>query len=536
MNSRVILAKNILVDRNYNNVLSYNNDEMLSLLRSNNHFINEANDYQFIQFNKTIRVNFSYNQCLQANYIAFQNPKYSNKWFFAFIDSIAFKSDFTTEISFTIDEWSTWFSFWTPKTCYTLREHVNDDTIGKHTYPEDIETGEYTHSTIENFGVGKCHAIILLSEDIFKGEGNYPYQEMNGIPTGLHYYLVGDFTSVNFIGYCTTYAVDKSLPDLIQGVFMAPDILTGYNVVDWDYALSEGSLNYAPYKKLSDSTSSILMQNFTTTKKYDNIDDYIPKNNKLFVHPFNYFYIDNNNGLSYDYRYEDFTNNVEFKVMGSITPGCSIRAIPQKYKNIESNNSEGIVAGKLPIGSYSVDMYTNWLRQNGLNTGLSAGTNILQVAGGIGLLASGAGTLAGVGTIAGGVSGILQNINSVYQHSLTPRQVMGNTNAGDVTYSSGLSTFTLYKTSVKNEYAKIIDDFFTRFGYKVNIVKVPNIYGRSKWNFVQIGQGEEIGYSNNIISVPSNSMTSINNSFAKGVTIWHNHDDIGNFNLDNNII
>lgn len=36
--------------------------------------------------------------------------------------------------------------------------------------------------------------------------------------------------------------------------------------------------------------------------------------------------------------------------------------------------------------------------------------------------------------------------------------------------------------------------------------------------------------------VPSKYMDIINNACRRGVTIWHNHDNIGNYNLDNTIV
>lgn len=144
MNSRIILAKGIKLDREYNNVLNYTTEQMLTLLRSNSHIINEANNYSFIRNSRnTIFVGFSYNECLQANYIAFQNPDYSNKWFFAWIDEVIFKGSTNgCEITFTIDSWATWFEKVTTKPCFVVREHTNNDTIGANTIEEGLNVGE----------------------------------------------------------------------------------------------------------------------------------------------------------------------------------------------------------------------------------------------------------------------------------------------------------------------------------------------------------------------------------------------------------
>lgn len=84
----------------------------------------------------------------------------------------------------------------------------------------------------------------------------------------------------------------------------------------------------------------------------------------------------------------------------------------------------------------------------------------------------------------------------------------------------------------KAEYLRIIDDYFTRFGYKINRVLTPNLTGRRNFNYVEIGKSEEIGYGD----IPNNYMEQINNIFRKGVTIWHNNSNVGNYSVNNDII
>ena len=139
LHSQIILTDTKL-DREYVNVLSYTEQQMLSLCETNK--IAKATDYQFIREHNSIYTNFTYAQCLQANYIAFQNPDYSNKWFFAFIDDVIYQGEENTEIKFTVDSWATWFDYWTKKPCYVIRQHVNDDTIGANTIDENLDVGD----------------------------------------------------------------------------------------------------------------------------------------------------------------------------------------------------------------------------------------------------------------------------------------------------------------------------------------------------------------------------------------------------------
>ena len=123
-----------------------------------------------------------------------------------------------------------------------------------------------------------------------------------------------------------------------------------------------------------------------------------------------------------------------------------------------------------------------------------------------------------------------------YRASMLPNQIGGQVNSGDVCYAYNKMSPTFYKMSVRSEYARIIDDWFSRFGYKINRVKLPNQVGRTYWNFVKIGSGESIGYSTNQTrSVPASSMEIINTIYRNGVTIWHSHSNIGNYSLNNTI-
>ena len=125
---------------------------------------------------------------------------------------------------------------------------------------------------------------------------------------------------------------------------------------------------------------------------------------------------------------------------------------------------------------------------------------------------------------------LANSIGKFYSATLLPN-IRGGQNTGDVTWATGRTLYTFRQMRIKTENLKVIDDYFTRFGYKIDKIEMPNIKGRKYWNYVEIGSAEEIGYG----EVPSRFMDIINNACRRGETIWHNHSDIGNFNLDNSI-
>ncbi len=78
-----------------------------------------------------------------ANYLAFKNTSFENKWFYAFIDSTEYLNNNTVTISYHIDVIQTYMFDWKFNQCLIEREHTVSDKYGEHTLPEGLETGPY---------------------------------------------------------------------------------------------------------------------------------------------------------------------------------------------------------------------------------------------------------------------------------------------------------------------------------------------------------------------------------------------------------
>ena len=297
----------------------------------------------------------------------------------------------------------------------------------------------------------------------------------------------------------------------------------GTNVTWTVEAVGTCNLKYLAPSEESDTIGNI---NVTIPTKLGN--NYVPKNNKLLTYPYFFFNLTNNVGITESFKYEDFiyeNNNysVAFWVSASITPGMSLKAIPLFYKNENINYNFGIIGGKLPICSYNSDVYLNWLRQNGLNSAFNLVSGVV-----------GGGSSFGSANIGGVLTGISGIYNVIHERNLvanTPNQAKGNTNAGDINFSdTSCGLFTIYKMSIKDEYAKIIDNYFSMFGYKINLVKIPNIFGRQNWNYVKTIDCNFDG------DIPAEHLSIIRNMFNSGITFWHSPNSIYNYDLDNNIV
>lgn len=527
--SKIIIAKNIKLDKEYKEVLNYSEQDMLTLVNSNK--VAESNTYSFIRDKGTIMVNFSYSDCLKCNYMAFQNTDYESKWFFAFINDVKYINNSTTEIEYTIDSWSTWYSKLTVTSSFVIREHVSDDTVGLHTLPENVETGEYI---INNFGnidtetdgltsTYICMGVSWSPDNIPNYSGNRYY---GGVYSGLFYYVFSDAESCSKM--CKAYD-DLGKADGIFTIFLVPRALV--DVTQWyTFNLGNQSSIVAGFPN-SSTFSTTVVSNFEITSP-TTLNGYTPKNNKLKCYPFNYLYVTNNAGADVTYNYEDFINNTAvFNVDGVLTTGCSIKLHPANYKKISTQQnypkmlqSYGIPAGKYPTCSWNSDPYTNWLTQNAVNVGLGVESGIVNS---VGSIASG----NPLG-LASSVIGIAQSVNEVFKHQLIPTQAKGNINSGDVIYGMRMNVFSYYKMSVKQEYARVIDEYFTRYGYKINQNKIPNITGRRYFNYIQIASSDTLGYG----EIPQRFMDEINRIAREGVTIWHDHEYLGDYTLNNSII
>ena len=541
-NTQIIICKNIKLDKSYKDVLNYTEQQMVSLCQSN--AVASANNYSFIRGERGyIKTSFSYNDALKCNYMAFQNPDYSNKWFFAFIDDVIYDNDGTARIRYTIDEFSTWFDYWNPEPCFVEREHVNDDTIGLHTIPEGLEYGDYVIS-----GCGDVETKLDFNEYIVIGVSwlpdNTPFYTPNRIYGGVYSgvsYLCFKYTSSAAKFIRAIDQLGKSSSSTIVSLFMLPQVLTGLSQNDerW-FTRGLGDETDITAAVLPDVAGVITIRNDITLTSPTSLNGYTPKNKKLLCYPYNCLTITNNAGTQAEYKYEDFINNTPiFSLVGVPSPSGSVWLYPNNYKKTnvaKSGYNWGIPVAKYPMGSWNSDMYTNWMVSNGTNLfgqRIDAPTSH-AIGGSIEALIGGATkSFEGVGS---GFGKMLGAVQEQYRASLIPNQIGGQLNSGDVQYGYDKNSPTYYKMTIREEYARVIDDWFSRFGYKVNRVKLPNQIGRTYWNFVKIGSGESIGYSTNQTrSVPASSMEIINTIYRNGTTIWHNHANVGNYSLNNTI-
>lgn len=526
LKSRIILCKNIKMDKSYNNVLSYTEEQMLALCEKNK--IAERTDYSFMRPTTNIYVDFTYEQCIQANYIAFQNKDYSNKWFFAWINDVNYISDKNCELTYTVDAWSTWWDKWNHQDCYILRQHVRDDTIGVHTLPENIDVGEVIQGgVIEDISLSEYFYVGVLTSHNPATNRDFPapitVYKRNVMAKKLCLFNANPMDNLVNLGLFLLHTNANSHSSDIDSIFFIPASLI--TVADLEENTGTvGGESYTFYTMKNSFQIESFEQEIDKPYSYT---DYQPKNNKCLCYPYNYLLVSNNIGNQNIFKYENFsTDKAKFKVEMTISVGCSGRLVPEYYKNMETDDDESLPLPKYPTIEWSTDSYINWLTQNAVNVP----TQLLNLFGSTTSTVQNGGlsTVQGVTSIASNIASFL---GQFYTASLLPNITNGQ-NTADINFLAKRNTFTFRQMRAKKEYLIMIDNYFTRYGYAYRKIGRPNLDGRKEFNYIEIADDSNIGYG----TVPSNFMETINNACRKGVTIWHNHDNLGNFSLDNPII
>lgn len=520
--------------------------------------------YTYQRKDGVLRVGELMDDIQEYNYVMYRNTNHSSKWFYAFITDMEYLNDNVTAVSIATDCWQTWQFDLSYKKTFIEREHVNDDSFGIHTIPENLDVGEYIALDSYNYTPYKDSWAYgdNRNDPTKKIKRNVITFQVTSAPPHLTVQEFGDF-ALACRGYYNNlfsgmYYFGVNTPD------EAREIINAYTEDGKDGNIV--SIYYAPCAFFDlgvkvthtyndtlvsmivpvSSTDATTVMSRTELARPTTLDSYTPKNNKMFTYPFCYIDVDNNAGTSAQYRYEDFVfysgqqsfTTPRFIMQGALGQGSAIKLFPENYKNNALDYVNGVVGAKFPQCAWKSDYYTNWCIQNAVNMPATALSNSIGAGLGIAagaVTASTGGVAAAFGLLqvaqAGTtyLSGITDTMGKTHAAQHQSDQSRGNASTGDLNIATG-RYFTVKRMNIKREFAKICDDFLSTFGYKVNEVKIPNITGRRNWNYVKtVGcyiEGD----------IPQEDMQEIKSMFDKGITFWHNASTFMDYSQNNDII
>lgn len=570
-NSDIVLYKGVKLDKDYENTIYFGTLNAQQTYFNTVTHINLTKYYYQRKDRGYIRVGLPYADVYSVNYMAFKNVSagsstFENKWWYAFVDSVEYINDGVTELHYTLDVIQSWITDFTLERCLVERQHSVSDDIGENLVAEDIETGEYVYN---DYGVisndlEELAVVIGISNRDFTNLDGVAY---SGIYSGVIFYafpmrsdhLTSDITLIN--NFINRFYRE---PNSVVAMYMCPKKLIRQS--DWptsdpseDYLAWRVNTNtYYGYQFTVDLTP---MENLTT------IDGYTPKNNKLFSYPYNLIQLDNAQGNAVQYRYEYFKNgntghNPRFIIGGSSMMPVSARVVPYGYKNSGSSvvNTESLTITNYPMCAWNIDTFKAWLAQNAVPIALNVAKLALPIAGaamGAGVFGvyNGAGMLGDLANYALGdefgfegdervglniakgsrslarkinpVMGATALINQGYKASLAGDAVQGTMSCGSATIAMRNQNIYCGRLSVRRDYAKIIDDFFTMYGYADKTLHVPMMRARTKWTYVKTQGCQVHGF------IPADDKIAIQNIFDNGIRFWTSGDEIGLYYLTN---
>lgn len=539
-----------------------------------------GSDYTYVRMNRSIRVGFNAERLYTYNYVMYKNANYGNKWFYAFIVGCNYINENCTELVLELDVMQTWYFELNLKQGLVEREHVSNDSVGLYINDEPPMDLEYVYGTYQYEYFTPRYLVLMVNA--------YPYYNSSGtavngsVPiNGGNYH--GQYNACKFLVYDMLGGsnwVKKMKQDLdaFNGAGAGEticDSFTAYNrqldqnvdLQDFYVKSAAGDSTHMSYMYQMKEGTAVPHHEYTVSRP-SSLGGYTPKNKKLLTYPYCYVEVGDFSGRANDYRYE-FTSasSITFQVQTPCCPDAQAFISPNAYNGATGYKSaEPFTTDISNKVSWVYSAYQNWAAQNGVINQLAVVGGVAalttSVVPGIGaagrVLGAGAGKIAGTSAAralgpswaqqatmqaygrqaagafaqntdyaqaAAGAGGLAALAGTVDRMKKMPNKAQGAT-GGNSRMQCGFAGFYLAQKFLRPEQAKIVDDFFTMFGYQVDRVKTPNVTGRPYWNYVKMANACHTG------NIPADDLAQINAIFDAGVTFWHTS-AVGDYSKDN---
>lgn len=551
-NTQINLLADIPIHPDYMHTLYWN-----SVDNQRNYFLSKT----VMQFTKQsytrvnagqLKIQCKFAQVYNCNYLMFQNVDYLNKWFYAFITNIEYVNENTVLVNYELDVIQSWYFDFTFKQCFIERQHAANDTIGANIIDEGLDTGDpYVRDILESPNFKNLSVLCMTTNSKTSGAKVQTTDggdnSIDGFPSACFLLNLdagaSDKTASaikEFVDKCT----NEGTTDGIVTIYLAPaewlSKTTAITVTTTPKGTASGDLSTeAFYTVNGDRTQRVQVVN----KPYSDISGYVPRNNKMFVYPYNYLIVDSVTTSGQIFKYELFsTTACNFGEWCCILPPASGLTAPKNYNgSVDFDFSHSVPISNFPQIGYAVDSYKAWIAQNsnvlayqrqnaGINSMLQTVNNGVQL-----------GTSLAAGDIATAAESTWNEIQNQISYSqkiagmeaqLRDRQLMPSVYHGTIK-SDCLSmlaenTIRYIRMQIRPEYARAIDNYFTVFGYAVHALGTPNDHVRQNYTYIKT-QGCKVQGK-----IPAKTAVQIQQIHDNGLTYWTNPANVGNYSVSNN--
>lgn len=442
----------------------------------------------------------------------------------------------------------------------------------------------YNHLPGAGFNHNSANGTRPLSGSVTGGYAHHMYQNFMNACTYIIYDLYDSVSMSRFwqdIRFFNTTGGAETLSD----AFLIPaDCVanTATDIIQLPIRYGEPTdVDYEQYVYTLRENAPVAKNDKSITQ-YLNFRSYIPKNNKMYIYPYYYIEFGDYSGRIEEYRYEFFTkailapHTVHFIDSRVINGECIGYISPKDYMGITSETPDADEVGTYYVKPFTYDYgnkiswtystFENYMAQNQLSNTIAVLGGIASVAGGVAggmlkqaegvtneiasasqkasnMLSWGAGNPTHYGgnrtmrvmneefrnlPVLGGLATLGATAANIDRMKHIPNESRGNI-AGNSKFQQGYGGYYYASKRLRPEFAKIIDDYMTMYGYEVDCIKVPEIFSRTGWNFVKCANSDNHG------AVPAEFLKLFNDILNSGITFWHNW-NIGDYSISNSIV
>lgn len=514
--------KNIPIDSNYNNTLKFTSitaqQDYFHTPSTNLIATLTAQSYQRHSLGR-IRVQLKTEDLFACNYIAFQNSNFGAKWFYGFVTKVEYVNNNVSEIEYSIDVMQTYMFDVTVKECFVEREHSETDNVGDNIIGENMNIGDYRYSEpLKHFYERWTMVIQHVNSNIDK---QYGQLNQYGIYSGLNTWIMVNYP-LNIDEIKTALDTIRNSGNKVVNIYMCP-----MEFIETEY----------PHQLINIGDMGTCG---------NSIDGYIPRNKKLLTYPYNMLNVWTSDFNEKDYKYEFGYYNEEYEEDGQrktrrvngldlflvsmdVQQEVTCYITPQGYDNQYDSINNALFLENFPLCSWGENTYLDYKVRNSQRLAING---LLGIVGNVASpLTIGSGIGVGIGAINSAIN-IGHTVNEVESMKYQPKDIKGNTSNGNLLAKYHNIGFVFRRKYINNQTAKVIDDYFDKFGYATKLVKVPNIFNssvsiRPHWNYLKTQEAIIVG------SAPADDIKKMCSILDNGITFWNNASEVGNYSLNN---
>lgn len=436
--------------------------------------------------------------------------------------------------------------------CPMERTHISTEEdrtpTTLHRIPENIPYGEYVANSylklqwFEGDEVDKAYVAVLeyTADD---GITNWSWNATTMIPAAVSYQVFRmDYGSAQTD--IDTFIKTLQSPEQVIGLYTLPSPMVEFNNIPAGgcplaQVCHRNNFSKKHHFSWGKSTST------TFSAPFARLDGYAPKNNKLYYYPYVFARLYNDVGNSVDLLFENWGKpddiGYDIEVQASPVQPVVMKAGALNYNGqYLANDTETICIDKrltindYPLGSWNCDAYQIFqgtYRNHALDIGTAGLKSAVQS--GVANFSKDANT--GASTFSSGpitsmltseISYVRDKMDAYTQADSTG----GATASSNVEYINNGKSFAIATMSIRNEFAKRIDNYFTRYGYAMNgVCRTPNTKIRQFYTYMKVS-GTAFKPTMSESATNNNETVAINDILRSGVTFW-NIDNVTKSNI-----